>query len=84
MTNPSPIHFSLRQISDALRSKKISSVELTQMYLERIAALNPALNAYVTLNAETSLAQARHADVMLAQKNSHPLTGIPFAQKDIF
>ncbi len=90
MPNSSPINFSLRQLSDALHTKKISSVELTHLYLERIAMLNPALNAYVTLNAEMSLAQARNADAMLAQNTSHALPkisnlmGIPFAQKDIF
>ena len=96
MPNQSPLHFSLRQLSSALQTKKISSVELTQMYLERIAVHNPTLNAYITTNAEISLAQARHADTQLAQNNSPALpaisnlpvisnlTGIPIAQKDIF
>ncbi len=90
MPNQSPLHFSLRQLSSALQTKKISSVELTQLYLERIAAYNPTLNAYITTNAEMSLAQARHADARLAKNNSHALpvisnlTGIPIAQKDIF
>lgn len=84
MTNHPPTHFSLRQLGDALHTKKISSVELTQMYLERIAMLNPVLNAYVTLDVKKSLAQARQADAMLGKNKSHALTGIPFAQKDIF
>ncbi|MES1981135.1 MAG: Asp-tRNA(Asn)/Glu-tRNA(Gln) amidotransferase subunit GatA [Pseudomonadota bacterium] len=74
----------LRQLSTALHSKKISSVELTQLYLQRIAALNPELNAYITVNPELSLAQARAADTRLAQGLAQPLTGIPIAQKDIF
>ena len=74
----------LQQLGAALRAKKISSVELTQLYLERIAALNPALNAYITTNAEVSLAQARAADVLLASDKAQALTGIPIAQKDIF
>jgi aspartyl-tRNA(Asn)/glutamyl-tRNA(Gln) amidotransferase subunit A len=78
------INASLKQLSAALAEKKISSVELTQLYLNRIAALNPTLNAYVTLDAERSLAQARAADAMLAAGNAQPLTGIPLAQKDIF
>ena len=49
----------LQQLGAALRAKKISSVELTQLYLDRIDALNPLLNAYITTNAEVSLAQAR-------------------------
>jgi aspartyl-tRNA(Asn)/glutamyl-tRNA(Gln) amidotransferase subunit A len=78
------INASLKQLSCQLAAKKISSVELTQLYLDRITALNPALNAYITLNAEASLAQARAADVRLAQRTGEALTGIPFAQKDIF
>jgi aspartyl-tRNA(Asn)/glutamyl-tRNA(Gln) amidotransferase subunit A len=78
------LNSSLLQLSAALRSKKISSVELTQLYLRRIAALNPKLNAYITVNEETSLSQARAADDRLAQSQAHALTGIPIAQKDIF
>ncbi|MBP0123494.1 MAG: Asp-tRNA(Asn)/Glu-tRNA(Gln) amidotransferase GatCAB subunit A, partial [Candidatus Nitrotoga sp.] len=78
------IKFSLLQLGDALRSKKISSVELTQLYLDRIAALNPELNAYITVNEEMTLAQARAADVQLKQGEGGALTGIPVAQKDIF
>ena len=78
------LNSSLRQLSAALHQKKISSVELTQLYLERIAALNPALNAYITLDADKSLAQARAADARLAAGNTEILTGIPIAQKDIF
>ena len=75
---------SLSQLGAALRSKKISSVELTQLYLKRIAALNPELNAYITVNEELSLQQARVADTQLALSHAHALTGIPIAQKDIF
>jgi len=78
------INASIKQLSAALAAKKISSVELTQLYLDRIAALNPALNAYITTNAETSLTQARQADLLLTRGKSQPLTGIPIAQKDIF
>ena len=78
------LNSSLQQLGDALRAGKISSVELTQLYLGRIAELNPALNAYITLNPETSLDQARRADALLAGGKAQPLTGIPVAQKDIF
>jgi aspartyl-tRNA(Asn)/glutamyl-tRNA(Gln) amidotransferase subunit A len=78
------LNSSLTQLGAALRAGKISSVELTQLYLERIAALNPSLNAYITTNAETSLALARQADLLLANGKAQPLTGIPVAQKDIF
>jgi aspartyl-tRNA(Asn)/glutamyl-tRNA(Gln) amidotransferase subunit A len=78
------LNSSLLQLGAALRSKKISSVELTQLYLHRIAALNSKFNAYITINEEMSLVQARAADVLLAQSKAHALTGIPIAQKDIF
>ncbi len=75
---------SLRQLGAALRAKEISSVELAQLYLDRIARLNPALNAYITLDEEKSMAQARAADKRLANGDATDLTGIPIAQKDIF
>ncbi len=75
---------SLAQLGAALRARKISSVELTQLYLARIAKLNGDLNAYITVNPERSLAQARAADARLAAGTAEPLTGIPLAQKDIF
>ena len=75
---------SLQQIGSALRARQISSVELTQLYLDRIARLNPGLNAYITVNPEMSLAQAREADARLASGKAEAVTGIPVAQKDIF
>jgi aspartyl-tRNA(Asn)/glutamyl-tRNA(Gln) amidotransferase subunit A len=78
------INDSLTQMGAALRAKKISSVELTQCYLDRISKFNPALNAFITLNPEASLAHARLADVRLAAGSAEALTGIPIAQKDIF
>jgi aspartyl-tRNA(Asn)/glutamyl-tRNA(Gln) amidotransferase subunit A len=78
------LNSSLLQLGSALRAKKISSVELTQLYIDRIAKLNPALNAYITLNPGISLAQARAADASIASGKAEALTGIPFAQKDIF
>ncbi|OGT16009.1 MAG: aspartyl/glutamyl-tRNA amidotransferase subunit A, partial [Gallionellales bacterium RIFCSPHIGHO2_02_FULL_57_16] len=78
------LNSSLQQLGSALRARKISSVELTRLYLDRIAALNPVLNAYITTNAEASLAQARDADARLAAGTADALTGIPVAQKDIF
>ncbi|MGA7749274.1 MAG: amidase family protein, partial [Gallionella sp.] len=78
------LNSSLQQLGSALRARKISSVELTQLYLDRIAKLNPTLNAYITVNPEVSLAQARAADALLAGGKAAALTGIPIAQKDIF
>ncbi len=74
----------LKELGKALTEKKISSVELTQLHLDRIARLNPEINAFITVDAQKSLAQARAADARLAAGNAGPLTGIPIAQKDIF
>ncbi|MFO1345283.1 MAG: Asp-tRNA(Asn)/Glu-tRNA(Gln) amidotransferase subunit GatA [Rhodocyclaceae bacterium] len=74
----------LKELGKALTEKQISSVELTRLHLDRIARLNPEINAFITVDAEKSLAQARAADARLAAGNGGPLTGIPIAQKDIF
>ena len=67
-----------------LASKQISSVELTQTFLKRIAQHNLTLNAYISLDEEKTLSQARAADALLASGTAQALTGIPIAQKDIF
>lgn len=75
---------SLKYLSAQLNDKKISSVELTTEYLNRIRSLNAKLNAFITINEALSLEQARMADQLIAAGNASPLTGIPIAQKDIF
>jgi len=75
---------SVAALSQALATKEISSVELTRLYLDRITRFNPEINAYITVDAEKSLAQAKAADDLFASGNATPLTGIPLAQKDIF
>ncbi len=74
----------LKQLAQSLAQKRISSVELAQSYLERIARLNPRLNAFIGVDAEKTLAQARAADVEIAAGRAQALTGIPVAHKDIF
>ena len=77
------INSSLKQLGDLLQAKKISSVELTQTFLNRIDALNPDINAYIALDQDKTLAQAKAADARIASGNAAPLTGIPIAQKEI-
>ena len=78
------LNSSLKQFSTLLAAKKISSAELTGEFLKRSQALNPGYNAFITINEETSLNQARAADMIIASGAARPLTGIPIAQKDIF
>jgi aspartyl-tRNA(Asn)/glutamyl-tRNA(Gln) amidotransferase subunit A len=75
---------SLAELQAALAAKKLSSVELTRLFLDRVRGLNGALNAYVTVDEETSLGHARKADERRARGEAGPLTGIPVAHKDIF
>ncbi len=74
----------LTQLSTALKEKKVSSEELTQLYLDRCKNFNEALNCFITINEDVALENARTADKKIAEGKNTDLTGIPFAHKDIF
>ncbi len=78
------INASLKELSAALAAKRLSSVELTGLFLDRIDRLNGGLNAFITVDREKSLAMAAAADARLARGEAGPLEGIPVAHKDIF
>jgi aspartyl-tRNA(Asn)/glutamyl-tRNA(Gln) amidotransferase subunit A len=78
------IEQSLKQLAAGLAAKEFSSVELTQVFLDRIEALNPQLNAFITVDRAGALAQAKAADAARANGASGLLAGIPIAHKDIF
>jgi len=69
---------------DALRAHEFTARELTEAHLAAIEALNPRLNAFITVTGERALAQADAADAALARGAFAPLTGIPLAIKDLF
>jgi aspartyl-tRNA(Asn)/glutamyl-tRNA(Gln) amidotransferase subunit A len=71
-------------LSQALQSKKISSVELTKHFLERIKRFDDKLNSFITVTEEHALIAATAADDLRASGKAGLLTGIPIAQKDIF
>jgi aspartyl-tRNA(Asn)/glutamyl-tRNA(Gln) amidotransferase subunit A len=76
-------HLSVRELGRRLAARELSAVELTQRYLQRIDEHNAELHAFITVDADYSLAQARQADRRLAAGDQHhPLTGIPVALKD--
>jgi len=68
-----------------VKARKLSPVELTEAYLNRIAAFDPQLNAYITVTAELARRQAKRAEREIARGNYRgPLHGIPFGLKDIY
>jgi len=74
----------LLEMHDALRAKKVSSLELTNTALAAIAKENPRLNAFITVAADTARAQAQAMDAELAKGiDRGPLHGIPIAHKDL-
>jgi aspartyl-tRNA(Asn)/glutamyl-tRNA(Gln) amidotransferase subunit A len=77
------LHASLSELSRALAERNASSVELTETALARIGALNPKINAFLTVERERALESARAADRRIAAGNGGPLTGIPVAHKDV-
>ncbi|MBL8445496.1 MAG: Asp-tRNA(Asn)/Glu-tRNA(Gln) amidotransferase subunit GatA [Zoogloeaceae bacterium] len=78
------INASLTELRAALDARKISSVELAQLFLQRIERLNPTINAFITVDPALALANAREADARIARGEAGPLTGIPLAHKDLF
>ena len=75
---------SVAELSRELESGKISSVELTQEFLDRIKREDSKYNSFITVTEEQALADARVADEQRASGNATPWTGVPFAHKDIF
>ncbi|PXX79965.1 Asp-tRNA(Asn)/Glu-tRNA(Gln) amidotransferase subunit GatA [Rivihabitans pingtungensis] len=78
------MNYTLKQLSDALAAGQMSSRELTRDYLARIDALNPQLNAFITVDHDGALAAADAADAARAAGQACALTGVPFAHKDVF
>ncbi|MBI3977403.1 MAG: amidase [Chloroflexi bacterium] len=67
------------------RARQVSPVEVTQAVLDRIAAVNPLINAYVTVTAEQALVEARAAErALVAGGEPNPLLGIPIGIKDLY
>jgi len=74
---------SLTELRAALAAKECSAVELAQSYLKRIDAAN-GLNAFIQVDPELTLAQAKAADALLHSGHAGPLAGLPIAHKDVF
>jgi Asp-tRNA(Asn)/Glu-tRNA(Gln) amidotransferase A subunit family amidase len=75
----------LTQLAELVRTRKVSPIELTKMYLARLKKFGPNLNCVVTLTEDLALAQASEADREIkAGKYRGPLHGIPWGAKDLF
>src|ERR1700684_1290406 len=74
----------IAEAGQALRTRRVSSAELTRQCLEQIGKLNPVLNAFITVTGEPGLARAQELDRGLAQGTHRgPLHAIPIAHKDL-
>jgi len=75
---------SVAELSRELESGRISSVELTQQFLDRLKTEDGKYNSFITISDEQALAEAKAADEMRAAGKATVWTGVPFAHKDIF
>jgi len=75
----------LEELAPLLREGRLSPVEVTQAYLERIDALNPTLNAFITVTGDQALADARRCEEEIRRGGYRgPLHGVPVALKDLY
>jgi aspartyl-tRNA(Asn)/glutamyl-tRNA(Gln) amidotransferase subunit A len=73
-----------RELAALIKSREVSPVDVVRAYLDRIEALNPTLNAFITVTADRALARAREVEKEIAAgKYRGPLHGLPYAPKDI-
>src|SRR6478609_5225163 len=75
---------SAAELADKLAAREVTSVEVTQAHLDRIAAVEPAVHAYLHVSAAEALATAADVDARRAAgEELHPLAGVPIAVKDV-
>jgi aspartyl-tRNA(Asn)/glutamyl-tRNA(Gln) amidotransferase subunit A len=85
MSKTEPALLSLTEVAQAIAKKRVSSREVTQSCLDRLAQWQPCLNAFMSIEAEEALAAANAADAALAKgHNRGALHGVPLAHKDMY
>jgi aspartyl-tRNA(Asn)/glutamyl-tRNA(Gln) amidotransferase subunit A len=78
-------HLSITEAARLIKQRRLSPVDLTQAYLDRIATYDPQLNAYLLVTADRAMDAARAAEAEIAAgRYRGPMHGIPFALKDIY
>lgn len=80
------VELSMTEVANAIRRRKLSSVEATRACIARAERVQPKLNCFIALEAEAALAAARKADKVLMQRGVKPglLHGVPLAHKDMY
>lgn len=80
----SPVFLSIRALGDLIRTRQLSPVELTKVFLDRLETMGPTYNAVVTITRELALQQAQAAEKEIAAGQYRgPLHGIPYGAKDL-
>ncbi|HZD93399.1 MAG TPA: amidase, partial [Candidatus Sulfotelmatobacter sp.] len=76
--------YSVRQLAELVRTKRVSSVDLTTMYMERLKRYDPLLKFMITLTGDRAMGQAKDADAEIRRgKYRGPLHGLPWGAKDL-
>ena len=75
--------YTLKKLVTMLHSRDISSHEILDMYMQRISDHDKSLNCYITLNKDAAIEKSIQADRLIKSGDSLPLTGIPYAGKDL-
>ena len=84
MANSDLHRLTIAQAGEEIKARRLSPVELTQAYLDRISSLNDHLGAYITVTGEQALSSARKAETQIQSgRHAGPLHGVPVAVKDI-
>lgn len=80
------INLSLTEVADAIRRKKLSSVEATRACIEQANRVQPKLNCFISLEAAAAMKAAEKADAALSKRGARlgPLHGVPLAHKDMY
>lgn len=76
-------HLTMHEAGRLLQKREISAQELAAAVLERIAAVEPKIDAFITVTGDTARRQAEKADIAIKKGDAGPLTGIPVAVKDL-